>query len=109
MTTLLLPDGTSMALPEVLIPIPVQTTRYLCPYCRRGRSTRRATVLHMPKCWLNPDRRGCKTCALFQPGRWPDKPEGVPVSAQGRCAVGFNLRPGLVTNCSKWKLKVSAA
>lgn len=47
--------------------------------------------------------RGCKSCALFQPGVWPGKP--VPgTKAPGRCSVGFNLNKGLVTKCQKWKL-----
>jgi hypothetical protein len=88
--------------PTVLEPLAVKVTRYLCPHCGRGRSTKRAAVLHMPKCWRNPDLHGCKSCALFQPGVWPGKP--VPGGkAPGRCGAGYNLNKGLVTKCRKWR------
>lgn len=93
--------------PTTYEPIPVQVTRHLCPFCHRGRSTKRAAVIHMQKCWRNPELHGCKTCALFQPGIWPDKPPpGRPeahTKATGRCNAGFNLSKGLVTTCRKWK------
>jgi hypothetical protein len=81
----------------------VQVTRHVCPFCRRGRSTRRAAQAHIAKCWRNPELQGCKSCALFQPGVWPGKP--VPGGkAPGRCTAGFNLNAGLVTRCRKWKI-----
>lgn len=93
--------------PVTVEPIAVQVTRFLCPYCHRGRSSKRAAKLHMVKCWRNPDLRGCKTCAMFQTHAWPGKP-AVGTKAPGRCNAGLNLAPGLVTKCRKWKPQPAA-
>lgn len=94
--------------PGSLEPIAVQVTRHLCPYCHRGRSSKRAAKLHMPKCWRNPQLQGCKTCALYRPGVWAGKPAPGKVTTgaktPGTCGAGFNLGPGLVTKCRKWVL-----
>lgn len=73
-----------------LTPISIVVTRYVCPYCHRSRSRRKPCQDHMERCWKNPALRGCKTCVNF---------------VGNRCRVGFNLAPGLVTGCSKWKPK----
>lgn len=85
-------------------PIPVQTTRYLCPFCRRGRSTSTATKKHMQRCWKNPALHGCKTCVLFDSNGWgAEKPSQGAAGGPGRCKAGFRINKlGPVTNCSKW-------
>lgn len=89
-----------------LEPIPVQVTRYLCPYCGRGRSRARTAKLHMERCWKNPSLRGCKTCIFFDTSGWAG---GKPVTGKprpGRCKAGFTLTKGLVTQCRKWQSSV---
>lgn len=72
-----------------LQPIPLTVTRYICPFCHRGRSRARACLEHMARCWKNPALKGCKTCINFL--------------GHDKCGVGFNLKNGLVTKCQKWK------
>lgn len=80
-------------------PIAVKVTRYLCAYCNRGRSTKSACAKHMERCFKNPALHGCKTCAFFKTP--PTRKVGTPQSPAS-CKAGFNLRPGLVTQCRKW-------
>jgi len=73
-------------------PIPVVVTRWLCPYCHRGRSRRGPCEEHMARCWRNPALKGCKTCFFYER------------DSQGEhCNAGFRLKDGLVTKCTKWK------
>ena len=44
-------------------PIRIVAVRYQCPHCRRGRSSKAATIAHIDRCWRNPATRSCKTCA----------------------------------------------
>lgn len=46
-------------------PIAVRVTRYRCPHCGRGHSTKARAVVHIARCWTNPQARGCKTCRHF--------------------------------------------
>jgi hypothetical protein len=55
----------------ILAPVLVSVRRFECPFCRRRRSSRKATAVHMARCWLNPAARACKTCANFT-----DEPDG---------------------------------
>jgi hypothetical protein len=48
-------------------PIEVTVKRHRCPHCRQSRSTRKAAVEHMGRCWYAPGNRSCKTCAWFTP------------------------------------------
>jgi hypothetical protein len=47
-------------------PVKVTVTRWLCPHCRRGRAHKQATVEHIARCWANPERHTCRTCAHQQ-------------------------------------------
>lgn len=62
-------------------PIPFVVTRWKCPHCNRGRSTRTATTEHMARCWRNPAARGCKTCKWFE----------VDYEGGESCAQGISL------------------
>lgn len=48
-------------------PVEIRVTRYQCPHCRRTHAKRAAAQAHMGRCWHNPEARGCKTCAYFEP------------------------------------------
>lgn len=48
-------------------PIPIRVTRYQCPDCRRTHSKKAAATAHIARCWHNPNNRGCKTCAHYEP------------------------------------------
>lgn len=49
-------------------PIAIKVTRWVCPFCSRGRSRKAATAAHIGRCWLNPQTRTCKTCTHYVPG-----------------------------------------
>lgn len=84
-------------------PLVREVKRYVCPFCRRGHSTRRNAQHHIDGCWRNPVTRSCLTCALFRPGDW---------SALNTCGAGLDFpshpyREGdktLATNCPKWEV-----
>jgi hypothetical protein len=63
-------------------PIPITVKRYICPHCRRGRSSRKAAVVHIGQCWRNPANRSCNSCHWY-----------MPVDALGdeRCAKGLTI------------------
>jgi len=57
-------------------------------------------VAHIARCWLNPEARGCKTCANY----WPSE-EGPYDQHPGwaeSCGVGRDIKAGLRTGCSQW-------
>jgi hypothetical protein len=75
----------------------IRTVRHQCPYCRRTWSKRHAATAHIARCWYNPEARGCKTCANYEPaadGPYPEHP-GFPES----CAADRLIAAGLVTGC----------
>jgi len=93
-------------------PEPVTVTRWRCPFCRRSRSSRRATAEHIARCWINPAVRSCKTCANLQPGgdacgcepgcNWGSPSGPIPDS----CVVGVNISDGEIkTACPLWALR----
>lgn len=71
-----------------LQPIAITVTRFVCPFCRRSRSRKGPALIHMARCWKNPEVKGCKSCFFFE---------------KNTCNAGFRLDAGLVTDCSKWK------
>jgi hypothetical protein len=92
-------------------PEPITVKRYRCPFCRRSRSSKRATAQHIARCWLNPATRSCKTCANFEEGHdacgcepgcnWGSPAGGIPAA----CTAGRNLPDGPefpVTGCLLW-------
>lgn len=44
-------------------PIAYVTTRHRCPHCRKSYSAKGTAVRHVERCWRNPERRACLTCA----------------------------------------------
>ncbi len=66
-------------------PIPVRVTRYQCPYCPRGHSTKTRCREHMARCWHNPDAHGCKTCRHFE------YVDGYGGGYAEECALGVDL------------------
>lgn len=82
-------------------PIAITVTRHQCPHCRRTRAKKTATEAHIARCWLNPDARGCKTCAHYGPpeeGPYPEHP-GWPEG----CGAERDLTNGLHTGCPLWQ------
>jgi hypothetical protein len=49
----------TVTLPEVVL-----MKRYRCPFCHRSLSKEKPMVEHMARCWFNPDKKTCKTCAF---------------------------------------------
>lgn len=95
-----------------LVPVPFTVTRYRCPACSRTGSSRKQIANHMVRCWLNPDAKACKTCALYR----PDTSEGdVGYLSPEYCAVGLEFpedqlgRPTLAVGCPKWQLDANRA
>ena len=109
-------------------PIPVRVTRYRCPYCPRGHSTRRRAVEHIARCWRNPDVKSCKTCKHFErnyDGYGDDCNLGIDLSGRPACTRccgsgrlfeiggvvdcpecsgdGAEIRPGPTVDCDKWE------
>lgn len=80
----------------------ITVQRYVCRFCNRGHSTRKAAELHIARCWKNPAVRGCKTCAFF----WVDRDEdGVGLRGTERCTVlDVGLSAGLRTGCPEWEV-----
>ena len=94
------------------VPEAVTVTRWRCPFCRRSRSSKRATAEHIGRCWLNPAVRSCKTCAHLEPGgdacgcepgcNWGSPSGSIPDS----CAVGVDVSSGEIkTGCPLWALR----
>lgn len=71
----------------------ITVKRYLCPWCRRGRSDRRTAEAHAARCWRNPAARACKTCRNLE----RDEEIG------DFCAEAVDLRDGLVAGCEFWR------
>lgn len=51
----------------MIAPVEQKVTRYLCPFCRRGHSQKRAAAEHIERCWCNPEVRACKGCVHYDP------------------------------------------
>lgn len=63
-------------------PIERVVTRYICPHCHRGRSSRKAATVHIAQCWRNPGNRSCKTCAWYVP---------VDINSDEHCTKGITI------------------
>lgn len=92
-------------------PIPVRVTRYRCPFCRRGHSTKARAVDHIGRCWHNPAVRACKTCAHNELCECePEVGYCCGTCATGLCAAGVQLRDPdgswqVEMPCPKWAPK----
>lgn len=83
------------------LPREITVTRYVCPFCHRGRAKRAPAEAHIGRCWRNPDVRACTTCSNFiQEASEPDV--GYPGGEY--CAAGVDLLAGLVprSGCDLW-------
>ena len=79
----------------------ITVKRYVCQFCNRGHSTRKAATEHIARCWKNPAARGCKTCVHFTVARDED---GVGYRDTERCTtLGIDLSEGLRTGCPGWE------
>jgi hypothetical protein len=69
-------------------PIARKVTRWVCPFCSRGRAKRAATLEHMTRCYRNPAARACLTCSLYV----PPSGDGIiePFSPE-YCQTGLNM------------------
>lgn len=89
-------------------PIPVMVRRYGCPHCGRRRASKKATVEHIGRCWVNPDTQACKTCANYEPavaGGCPGDPYCNCPDTPQNCTAGVDLPDfggAMVTGCPKW-------
>ena len=99
-------------MPDVtLAPVPVMVQRYECPFCKRRRSVRKATAVHIARCWLNPAAKACKTCEHFTDVPSGDYCEGGRPCACNKgfqqCEAGIpDVAAGEIrTGCPLWKLK----
>jgi hypothetical protein len=68
----------------------LRVTRYGCPCCPRTHATRRDALAHVGRCWVNPDNRGCKTCAHFEERMPGEIDTGYPGEEEA-CALGVSL------------------
>lgn len=84
-------------------PRPITVTRWVCPYCNRGRAHKTATITHMARCWRNPEARSCFTCTHFNSGE--DHPDHN-FTRHESCSKGIDLQEaGLPVGCPTWKAK----
>ena len=84
-------------------PIARRVTRYLCPFCRRGRSSRSAAERHIARCYGNPAARSCKTCALWEPSEKSDPLFNYPGCPES-CGAGVPLSIGTMPiGCEHWE------
>ncbi|MBM9509936.1 hypothetical protein [Actinacidiphila acididurans] len=89
------------------VPVPVQVTRYKCPFCTRSRSRKQAIEQHIARCWHNPEVRACKTCTHYEPpepGPYPEHP-GWPESCGA--ADGPDRLDTICTGCPLWQAPTS--
>lgn len=90
-------------------PIAVKVTRYRCPFCTRGWSSKKRATEHIERCWHNPAKRNCKTCVYHQPYvatkdvclpgalcACDEQPE--------ECLLGEDISDGLRSDCPLWSL-----
>jgi hypothetical protein len=83
------------------LPREITVTRWVCPFCHRGRSKRAATEAHIARCWRNPAAKACTTCVNFI--REDCEPDvGYPGGEY--CAAGVDLSAGPVprSGCGQW-------
>lgn len=88
-------------------PIRIVAVRWSCPHCARSRAKRSATVEHIDRCWQNPDARGCKICANYQPpmsGCSGGYDCNCPPEVEA-CAAGVDLTDGLRIHCPAWEMR----
>lgn len=95
-------DAPSLRESEGPRPIQVPVWRYLCPFCRRGRSTAKAASAHIARCFKNPEARACKTCAAYQPPESGDYETNYPGCPEG-CDGGRDISEGLLIGCPIWE------
>ena len=93
-------------------PIAVRVTRYRCPFCSRGHASRSRARDHVARCWLNPENRGCKTCAHHQPfgfeGHCIPGVACICGETAEECRAGLDISGGLITGCPLWALREEA-
>lgn len=83
-------------------PIERRVVRYICPFCKRGRSDRSAAWAHVARCFRNPAARSCKTCAAYQPVERSDYNTGYPGCSEG-CHAGNDISARLPVGCDDWE------
>lgn len=106
---------TETATPALMpdLPVRILATRWLCPFCHRGRSSKAATTDHIERCWKNPENRTCKSCAnyAYYPGGetcFPGRPCNCN-DAERSCRADVDLPPvgqavGFpVVDCPLWE------
>lgn len=76
-------------------PLPVQSTRWKCPFCGRSHAGKRDAQLHIVRCTRNPAVRACQTCRNYTPGSGRSCAEGIAIDGRTRsgCALWAALAP----------------
>jgi len=78
----------------------ITVKRYVCPFCQRGGSTRKAAAGHIARCWHNPAVRACLTCAYHVVEKG-DPEVGYPGAEYCDIKVA-SLATGLKVGCASW-------
>jgi hypothetical protein len=82
-------------------PIAVKVTRYRCPFCTRGWSSKKRAAEH------DPAKRNCKTCVYHQPFA-PSASVCLPGALCAcdeqpeECLLGEDISDGLRSGCPLW-------
>ena len=79
-------------------PVKVMVLRFDCPFCGSGfRSSKKAYVVeHMKRCWSDPAKKTCRTCAHFDRAAMWD--------AEDVCNLGQDVpERAPVVDCSLWR------
>jgi len=92
-------------------PIPTTVKRWKCPFCNRHESRKRKAVEHVERCWLDPAKKTCRTCAHHI-----EASTGDPCYAGGLCLCN-TVEEGCevseperfpVVSCPLWELAVTS-
>jgi hypothetical protein len=88
-------------------PVERHVSRWLCPFCNRGRSKRPAILAHMPGCYRNPAAKRCGTCEHLCPAEREEYDYSIgamtfPGSPEF-CVEGVQWEDGVKPrDCPKW-------
>ena len=91
-----------------------EVTAFICDYCPRKRrfAARGTAVRHESRCFYNPIRKACASCAHFEMLRGSRDHEtgyfedGGPYCAKGALNDGPEIRTQLRSECELWEPKV---
>jgi hypothetical protein len=77
---------------DLVAPARITVVRWKCPHCSRSRSSRKAAVEHIGRCWFNPANRTCRTCEHWQGAVGPCGEYGCNgCGSEAFCRIGKEL------------------